>query len=245
MKFAGVILWLILAAGPAQARVFDITSEKVAGYFLATGGPSVLKTSAVLNEDNAAYTYSGEVPYNYSGEFGFLYAKSAMSLRFGFEILKPTALKDSKASNGTTDLYNVNSDVSVFMPKLGLEINLQRTATYRAFLQAYAGAASVSYKNDYTMINYAGQSDHSVEAKGTAVAYGGTLGVESHLTDTTTYVFEFGYRQMKVDGLKYGKDVTTFRGSQTAGDPVLDATGKPRTLDFTGGYISFGFRFYL
>lgn len=93
--------------------------------------------------------------------------------------------------------------------------------------------------------NFAGVTDHSVNAKGGGAVYGGTLGVESHLTDTTTYIFEFGYRQMKINNFKYSKDVTTFSGAVAAGDPVLDANGEARILDFTGGYVSLGFRFYL
>jgi hypothetical protein len=50
---------------------------------------------------------------------------------------------------------------------------------------------------------------------------------------------------MKIDNLKYSKDVTTFSGAKTAGDSVLDANGDKRILDFTGGYITIGFRFYM
>lgn len=245
MKLCWLVLSFVFMVARVEARVFNIGAEKFAGYFLVTGGPSAIKKNAFLNEDTTTNTYSGEVAYNYSGEFGFLYATPHVSLRFGFEIIKPSALKEVLANNGTTDIYSLNSDVTAYAPKLGLEINLQKTNTYRSFLQAYVGSGSVSYKNDYTIISYGGQTNHSVEGKGTAMLYGGSLGVESHLTDTTTYLFEFGYRQMKADSLKYSKDVTTFRGAQTAGSPVTDANGDARVLDFTGGYISLGFRFYL
>jgi len=239
------ILPFLLFLSHAQARVFNINSEKFAGYFLVTGGPSALKTQAFLDEDSLANTYSKEVTVNTTGEFGFLYSTPRVSLRFGFEIFKPTLLKDVVANNGSTDIYSLKSDVTAYAPKLGLEIHLHSTNTYRSFIQAYVGTGSVSYKNDYTILSYPGQSDHTVEGKGSATLYGGTLGVESHLTDTTTYIFEFGYRQMKVENLKYSRDTTTFSGAKTAGDPVLDASGNPRVLDFTGGYISLGFRFYL
>ncbi|WP_413290205.1 hypothetical protein [Bdellovibrio sp. HCB337] len=229
----------------AEARVFNINSEKFAGYFLATGGPSAIGQNAFLNEDATSTTYSADVKYNYTGEFGFLYSRPYVSMRFGFEVFKPSMLKDVVASSGATEIYSLNSDVVAFAPKLGIEFNVHSTANYRSFIQVFGGSASVSYKNDYTIISYGGQSDHSVSAKGTTTYYGGSLGVESHMTDTTTYIFEFGYRKMLVDNLKYSKDVTTFQGAQTAGSPVLDIDGNPRTLDFSGGFISIGFRFYL
>jgi hypothetical protein len=229
----------------AEARVFNINNEKFATYFLVTGGSSAIKQNAFINEANTTDTFTGEAAHNFTGEFGFLYSTPNVSLRFGFEIFKPSALKAVPANNGTTDIYTLNSDITGYAPKLGVEINLQKSSTYRSFLTAYVGSGSASYKNDYTIVSYPGVADHSVEAKGSQTLYGGSLGVESHLTDTTTYIFEFGYRQMKIDNLKYSKGVTTFSGAKTAGDPVLDANGQARSLDFTGGYISLGFRFYL
>lgn len=246
MKALWLALSLLMGMAQAEARVFNINNEKFASYFLFTGAPSVIKENAFAGEAAATDTYSGKVTYNYTGEFGFLYSTPAASLRFGFEIFKPSALKEVMATNsGGTDIYSLGSDITAYAPKVGIEINLQRTPTFRAFLSAVAGTGSVSYKNDYVILNYPGVSDHSVEAKGSGTLYGGSLGVESHLTDTTTYIFEFGYRQMKVDNLKYSKDVTTFGGGKVAGDEVLDASGTKRVLDFTGGYVSLGFRFYM
>ncbi len=65
------------------------------------------------------------------------------------------------------------------------------------------------------------------------------------MTDTTTVVVEFGYRQLKVDNLKYSKDVTTFSGAKSSGDAVVTSSGEKRELDFSGGFISLGFRFYM
>lgn len=246
MKSLALVLSLCLLAARAEARVFNMASETFASYFLISGGPSLVKKTAFAGEAAMTDTYSGSAGYNYTGEFGFLYATPAVSLRFGFEVFKPSALTGVTATNASsTDIYTLNSSVTAYAPKVGFEINLQKTQTYRAFLAAYAGTGSVSYKNDYTILSYGGVSDHSVEAKGSGTLYGGSLGVESHLTDTTTYLFEFGYRQMKFENLKYSKDVTTFSGAKVAGDDVLDANGDKRVLDFTGGYISIGFRFYM
>lgn len=246
MKFLVAAFFLCFFATRTEARVFNINKEKFAGYFLANGGPSLLKQNAFLNEARTTDTYTGTIGTNYGGEFGFLYATPAVSVRFGFEIFKPSTLTGVAAKDGGgADIYSLESAITGFAPKLGIEVNLQSTNTYRAFISAYAGTTSVSYKNDYTVTNFAGVTDHSVEAKGGGSVYGGTLGVESHLTDTTTYIFEFGYRQMKVNNFKYSKAVTTFGGAMASGDPVLDANGTARELDFTGGHVSLGFRFYL
>ncbi|MGZ3743161.1 MAG: hypothetical protein ACXWRA_04800 [Pseudobdellovibrionaceae bacterium] len=245
MKVLFVALFLCLNISRAEARVFDINSEKFASYFLVTDGPSAIKKNAFLNEVNTTNTFSSEAAYNYTGEFGFLYSTPVISLRFGFEVFKPSVLKGVVANDGSADIYTLDSNITVYAPKLGLEINLQKTPTYRSFITAYGGLGNASYKNQYTIMSYPGVADHAVETKGTGMLYGASLGVESYMTDTTTYIFEFGYRLMKITNFKYSKDVTTFSGAKTAGDPVLDADGLPRILDFSGGYISLGFRFYM
>jgi hypothetical protein len=246
LKLFVLVFASLLVMARAEARVFNMGAEKFAGYFIGSAGTSTIAKSAFLDEDAATTTYSDSVANNLSGEVGFMYAMDFLSLRFGFEIFRPSMLKDVTASNvGGTAIYSLNSDITGYVPKLGLEINLQKTTNYRAFFQAYAGTASVSYKNEYTIISYGGQSNHTVEGKGSTSMYGGTLGVESHLTDATTYIFEFGYRKMVVDNLKYSKDVTTFSGAKVAGDPVTDVNGNARVFDFTGAYMTFGFRFYL
>lgn len=246
MKIWWLAISLCMVMTRAEARVFNISNEKFASYFSLTYGPSAIGKNAFAGEAATTDTYSGGVGSNYTGEFGFLYSTPMVSLRFGFEVFKPSALKSVTATNsGGTDIYTVDSAITAYAPKLGLEINLQSSPTYRAFIAAYAGSGSASYKNDYTILSFGGVSDHSVEAKGSGMLYGGSLGVESHLTDTTTYIFELGYRQMKIDNLKYAKDVTTFSGAKVAGDDVVDAAGEKRVLDFTGGYVSLGFRFYM
>lgn len=232
-------LFILLVSGPAQARVFDINQEKFASYFLATGGPSAVKQAAFINEVNAAYTYDKEVGNNYTGEFGFLYSTPHASLRFGFEIFKPFALTEVVAQNAGVDVYTLKSDITGYAPKLGLELNLYKSKYYRAFLLGYVGSASVSYKNEYTT--------HTEEAKSSATLSGGSLGFEGLLTDTTTFILEGGYRSLNFLELNYANNVTTgIDGAAHAiGDPVLDINGDKRSLNFSGMYLSVGFRFYL
>jgi hypothetical protein len=238
-------LGIFLAAVSARARVFDINSEKVSGYFSAGIGPSSAGKMAFENEANTTTTYDKKADYNYSGEFGFMYSQPAVSFRFGFEILKPQTLTDVMATNGGTNTYSLQSAYTGYAPKFGIEANVHSTQDYRTFIQAFIGSANISIKNDYTIVSYPGVVNHSVEAKGTGSVYGGSLGVESHLTDNTTYVFEFGYRVLTIEEFSYSKAATTFSGNKAAGDPFVDVNGKARSLNMTGGYMSLGFRIYL
>lgn len=246
MKVLWGVLFIAVLGARAEARVFNINSEKFASYFLVTGATSQIKQNAFANEVNTTTTYSGgEVALNYTGEFGFLYSTPNVSVRFGFELYKPSALKQVVANDGSNDTYSLASDITGYAPKIGIELNLQKTNVYRSFIHAYIGSGSVTLKNDYTILNFAGVSDHSIDAKGSGSLYGGAIGVESHMTDTTTYIFEMGYRQLKFANMKYSKDVSTFSGGKNTGDPLTDTAGTARVLDFTGPYISLGFRFYM
>ncbi|WP_413570739.1 hypothetical protein ACLWBD_14105 [Bdellovibrio sp. HCB117] len=247
MKFW--LLPLLLLTSTAQARVFNIQKETFAAYFLVSGGGSAIGTEGLDGEASSSINYSGGVNYNYSGEFGFLYSVRYLNFRFGFEILKPSTL-DSTANNGTADLYSANSQILGYVPKVGVEVNLQSTASYRSFISATAGLASVTMKNAYTLTAdgqtaFPGVADHTAESKGSGTSLQASLGYEGNLSDTTTILVEFGYRQLKIDNLKYSKDVTTFSGAKSSGDAVLNTSGEQRELDFSGGFISLGFRFYM
>ncbi|UOF01064.1 hypothetical protein [Bdellovibrio reynosensis] len=246
---SSLFLLLIFLSPLAQARVFNINKENFAAYFLGTTGASNIGTSAVDDESSQTVTFDDETNYNFTGEFGLVYSRPWLSLRFGFEILRPWVL-ETKANNGTDDLYTAKVDLLGYIPKVTAEINLQGTNTYRSFLSVSAGTANLTMKNDYTLTAagsaaYAGVTDHSVEAKGTAPLLAASLGYEGFMTDTTTILVEFGYRQLNFDNMKYSKDVATFSGAKTSGSEVLKVDGEKREFDFTGGFISIGFRFYM
>lgn len=247
-RFRTFLFFLLFSASLAEARVFNINKDNVAPYFLVTGGSSQIATSALDDEGNAGVTYAGGVNYNYSGEFGFLYSRSGASLRFGFEILKPTLL-ETTASNGTSDLYTVQSELLGYVPKLTVEVNLHSGNSYRSFISMSAGSASLTMKNTYVLTAagqtaYAGVPDHTTESKATSTLLAASLGYEGLMTDNTTLIVEFGYRQLKFDNFVYSKDVTTFSGAKVSGDKVLTNTGADRAVDFIGGFLSLGFRFY-
>ncbi len=242
MKRLCLFVLLLFPLG-ASARVFSFTNETFAAYFSGYGGLSGLGTSAFNGEATPTMTYSPDVKYNYGGEFGFLYSKSLLNLRFGFEVLKPSQV-DSTASNGS-EQYVVSSDILGYAPKLSIEFNLRPTPQSRSFIALTVGSASVTLKNDYAFTAAYPGVDSTMEAKGSGTLLGASMGYEGILTDTTTIMCEVGYRNLLIDNLKYSKDVTTFTGAHASGDAVLNSSGEQRTLDFSGVIISVGFRFYL
>lgn len=243
-----VFLFLCAWITPAQARVFNINKESFAAYFLFTGGATSLGSSPVKNEAANGVVYAGDINYNYSGEFGFVYSRSLLNYRFGIEIIKPTML-EATASAGGSEVYKARSEILGFAPKLALEFNLHGNNTSRSYLSVAGGLANVTMKNHYTFS--AGQTqfptltDHGIDTKGSATLWAAALGYENLLTDTTTMAVEMGYRQLKVDRLQYTKDVGTFGGAKSSGDDVTNFDGSKRALDFSGGFISIAFRFYL
>ena len=238
----------LLLSSVAEARVFDISKDSVAPYFLFTGGSSAVGKSAYENEVSGV-NVSGNVGYNYSGEFGFMYSRKFANLRFGFEILKPQKLDNISGTNSSgTQLYTETSDILAYAPKLSVDINLHGTNEFRSFVSLSAGYGSVTLKNSYSY-TAAGSAaypgvDSSIEAKGTATLLAASLGYEGILSDTTTYVFEFGYRSLKFNSLEYSKAFTTMTGAVSSGDPMMNGSSK-RSIDLSGGFLSLGFRFYL
>ena len=239
---------LLLVTTSAQARVFDINKEVFAAYFGFTDGLSVVGSSAFKNEAGASVTYSSQVNYNYSGEFGFLVSNPYMSARFGFEVIKPQVLEGLSASNASATLYNMSSEIFGYLPKFGLEFGLRRDNTSRSFFSANGGYGSLTLKNVYSLTAagtaaYPGMAT-TLDAKGGAVMFGGSLGHEMLLSDTTTMLFEIGYRYFKVSNLKYSSGGSFFGATYAAGDDVQN-TGKAREIDLSGSYIGITFRFYM
>ena len=231
-----------------EARVFNIARENIAPYFSFSGGGVQTATAAFDGEAGSNITYSGTLNYNYTIEVGALYSHEAVSLRLGFEAMKPFALT-SIGNDGTSDLYTATSEIMGYMPKVALELTLNSDQTTRSIFSIYGGAASLSMKNSY-LLTAAGQaafpgvSDHGIDTKASATLAGASLGVEGLFTDTTTLLFEFGYRQLIFNNFTYTNDVTTFTGTKAAGDKVVKISGVDRALDFTGVFVSIGFRFY-
>lgn len=238
-------LVLLLIPVMVDARVFDINNEKLASYLVFNMGMSGSPKSAFENEANTSYVYSKEVKYNTGADFGILYATSFLNYRFGFEILKPDILQDVSATNGGATVYKVESQAVAYAPKLGIELNLRRANNNRSFAFGYMGSASFNLKNSYSASTIAPVGAHTVEMSSSAQLIGYGIGQEGYMTDTTTYLFEVGFRQLNFNSLKYKSDVTTFSGAKTAGSKVADVDGNAREINLGGYYLSLGFRIYM
>jgi hypothetical protein len=239
----------ILSMGvTAEARVFDINRDAVAPYFTLMGGPSAVGKSGYENEASNV-TVSGDSKYTYGGEFGCVISRKDINLTFGLELLKPASVAGfSGVNTGGTQVFSGDSDAFGYAPKVGIEITLHGDNESRSFVSAGLGYATIALKNAYTLSS-AGTSaypgvDTLIESKGTATEISAGLGYEGVLSEQTTYVFQFGYRQLKIDNLKYSHDYNTFNGAVSSGDTVKDGASN-RQLNLSGGFISLGFRFYM
>lgn len=245
----GLLVFLLAWPLSGHARVFDLSRETFAAYFMGSAGISALGSGAVSGESGSTVTFSEESKNLYSGEFGFMYSRPQVSFRFGLEFLSPSAMKESVANNGTSDLYAVDSMIQAYVPKLTVEINVRGAAQQRSYVGFAVGSANLTLKNDYTM-KAAGSAlwpgmDTAAEGKGSGTLMAMSLGHEGLLSDTTTYALEFGYRYLKIDNMKYSSAANLFGTSHASGDAMKTQAGANREIDLSGIYIGLSFRFYL
>lgn len=236
-----------MMASSAQARVFNLTKESFASYLSLGYGPvNTARDAAFAGETNAVTSYTGQVPYVQGGEFGFVSAGQFLSWRFGFEMIKPPVVNGT-ARSATAALYDIKSDITGFMPKVGLDINLLRGASGRLYLTSYVGQASFTVTNDYSNLTIAPNTAFTEKYKGNSQVWSAGVGGEFAAFDTTSLTLEAGYRRMAVNELIYGAAVTAdfSNTARAVGDGVYLANGERRKLDFSGFYASLGARFWL
>jgi len=242
--YAKIVTTIFFSAIFCQARVLSLSDEKFASYFSVEGGSSLLKTTPFDENLASIDSYSDEYKLGLGGEFGFVYSSPYLAWRFSFEILKPSKLKEVQGLASSTAQYIVDSDVTAVAPKLGLEIHLNKKPNNRFYLFGYYGSSNLTMTQAYTGV-VSPNSDHTVEAKGSAAEMGGGLGFEMSFVDTTSFVIEVGYRSLIFKEIKYSKDVTTFQGAKTVGEALTNLNGENRSLNFSGYTASIGFRFWL
>ncbi len=239
------VFCLSFGSALAEARIFNLTKEKFASYLVMNYGTSRVGDDLFRGE-SAATDYSEALNANLGGEFGFVSMMGPMSLRFGFEILKPAPLKGVEARDpGGSTLYEISSDVTGFVPKFGMDLNVVTRPSYRVFAYGAIGQAHLTVKNEYTNLTVAPNADFTTEMRSSSRSLSGGLGVEYAAFDLTSVVLEVGYRQLQFKKLTYGAAVTDTRGAHDAGDKATLDTGEDRTLDFSGWTVSLGARWWL
>lgn len=231
-------------AESAQARVFNLTKERFASYLSATYGPSKIQ-DGLFELESSATDYSASLTIQQGGEFGFIYATPKVSWRFGFELIQTQSLKGVEASTGSTTSYEVSNNTQVYLPKVGIELNLRTMDSWRVYLFGHFGTATLSSTQTYSSLAIAPNADFESKYKGAATAQGGGIGYEFGAFDTTSVMLELGYRQMTFTKVLYAVDVTDFQGAHVIGDNVKKTDNSARTLDFSGAYVAMGARWYL
>lgn len=249
--FSLLLSGILLLSWKSEARVFDINKESFASYLRVNGGTSLQADNSFAKSSGTGMSFDKSVKYNYGYEFGFLYASRYLGVRFGIEVLRPDDLKDVVGSNAAgTSLYTFRSELSAVVPKMAFEFNLKQWSTSRWFLYAEAGQATVTLQNSYTFTT-AGTTqfalaDFREEGRGSVLTYAGGTGFETLLSDTTTIVFEAGYRQLTVNTLVHQTSVTAFGPTTvTKGDSMVNSDGSAREVNLNGAYAGLALRFYI
>ncbi len=238
-----LLLFILFFSPLLQARVFDLSKQKFGSYLIFSSSQSNLKETPFAGltvADDFSDTYKLPV----GGEFGLMYEDNNVGFRFGFEIIKPPPV-EGYAKNSSSTKYYYKDNISVLVPKLAMEINFISKPTYRFLGYGFFGQANLVESTEYSAVAIAPSSSHTVDAKAAANMSGGGVAFEFCAFDTTTLIFEVGYRQLKFTNLIYSKDVTTFAGAVTSGTSIKNSDGSDHQIDMTGAYAALGFRIFL
>ncbi len=219
-----------------------MTRETTGSYLTGTMGNVSVNQNLYQNESSVT-NYTEGVNTLMGGEFGLFRVTERATFKLGFEILIPKAIKVATASSGGVTQYNINSTGIIYSPKFGMDLNMLFGSMYRWIISGSIGMARLSQKNEYkeTILPV---GDHTVEYMGDTITWTASTGIEYYIMDTTTLVFEVGYRSLNFQSIKYAKSVTTFTGEQNGSDTAHEYSGADRTANFSGIVGGLGFRFY-
>lgn len=235
----------------AQARVFDMNKESLSAYLKGSYWSQPIKNTAMSESAGTGVELDANFKNNLSGEFGFVYSAGSINWRFGFEVIRPPPIVNGSGTDASgTALYDVNSEAAAYSPKVGIELNFLRQSLVRAFIYGGYGSAYMTGRNSY-VLSSAGTTtlapvvDFYEDLRSTASLIDASLGFEVLMADTTTFVLEAGYRDLKFMKIKHNRDVTGFQGAVVKGDPAMNMDGSDRTLNLSGPYAAVHFRFWL
>jgi hypothetical protein len=257
MNFLSIALLMLSiwcwSGSAAQARVYSIDGETLAPYIGGTWGPGFENNGVSLSSSNTTTPITLNVKHSSSpaGEFGIVYSQKAANIRFGLEILRPVELEAVPGKDVTqAELYTLTSEVSVLIPKMVAELNIKKWSASRVILALGAGYANMAGRNSYAFTStgnstYPGMTDFYEDLRANSILSEGSLGFESVLSDTTTYYFQAGYRQLNFTEMKHNREVTTFQGPVNKGDLAKNSDGTSRSLDLSNYFVGISFRFWI
>jgi hypothetical protein len=252
MKKLRIILFVLLVLPLSlQARVFNINDETIATTVKGAWSPSSVLQNHFADTSGADITIDDAVNFNLGGEIGLVFTAPRAAFRLSIESIHPNPIVAKSGTNSAAQkMFAFDSDISVLLPKADIDFTIKSGDTWRIFFSLGGGVGTLSYKNSYALTAagqtaFAGLVDFSEEGTSTATMMEGAINFEHLFTDTTTIVFELGYRQLKFDSMIFSKNVTSFTGAHRKGDVVLNADSTAKQVDFTGFAGGICFRFYL
>ncbi len=248
----GSLVFIILFAVPSEARIFSFSEQGFGAYLEGSIGTNQIGQDPFAANLGSDVSISEEYAYTQSGKFGIAYnLKSNLVLMAGFEYLKPQSITGASGKNNSgTELYLFSSSARGHNPIASFEYTYRRIKNLRYFLGGGFGMGEVIIDNKFE-INSTGQSELGLQSYnekiyGTAMNGYLSIGLEAHFVDTSTFVIQAGHRLFKVHEFKHKSEVTTLsQGAVSDGDIVLNEDGSKRKADFSGPFISVGFRFYI
>ncbi|MCB0413883.1 MAG: hypothetical protein KDD50_06090 [Bdellovibrionales bacterium] len=257
-NFLAISLLILFVSIPGQARVFNFSSESIGAYFNATGQSSLLDRDPFVNSSGANTQFSNNgFEYHPGFELGVVSILSkGFTITTSLQILKSDLYPRNFVGfdSGGTKLLDVTSSVFALNPKISFEFDMSNKGTTRSYMHFGVGYADITIDQAYTL-TAAGQSTYSFSAseyveklRTYGLSYTVGLGYEFLAIDNVTLNLEAGYRVLPLADLTYKaaySELLTQPGSAQAGDSALDNNGKKRSMEFGGGYIGVGFRFYI
>jgi hypothetical protein len=247
-----IFVFLLLSFSVAQARVFDFGKEKFGTYLRGTYQPYATGTDPFANSSGALTTrFGSQYDYLPAYEFGFLYRASRLIWKFGFELIQPAPMKGNTGMNNPgTKFFDFTTEMSTYIPKIGLEYSIKQWTVSRLYFGAEFGPATMTLQNNYTMTSsgtaaYPGVTDFREEVKGTGNSIAAMLGFETLMSDTTTMNFDIGYRSLIIGDQMHNVAVQSFQGVVARDAPAMTNTGTKRSLDLSSYYVGFSLRIWV
>lgn len=251
--FRLALIFILLAGGQAQARVFNPKDSIFAAYLRGSGGQSNLGHSAYAfsSGDDTRFELKDKPAYHYSGEVGLMFMISDQSrIRIGFEGLQAREV-EAVGKVGGAKAMDVTSRVLSMMPTANLELDFSQGEGTKYFTFAGVGYAKVTSTNIYDLNAtglgaYGLSDDYKETVSGNAIMGQVGVGAEWPAIDNVNFSFELGYRYLVASKLNYENSQNTAEGTTVEDGAAKIRNGtEARTLDMSGMFVGFSFRFFI
>ncbi len=250
MRVSLALSILFLFSVPAKARVFDFKGESAAAYLRGTYGTIALGKQAFADSGGASLTFNETSQYGYTGELGFAFTVKAVTLRLGFEVLRPQSFNGVEAKDAAgTIQYNLNTSVIGGGGIVNLDFLFAQGARSRFYVTLGGAYSKLTIRNEYIFTDagattYATPS-YTEEGSAYAMSMMAGLGWEAAMADSVTFSLDTGYRSLIATGFKHERQSQTVMGNVAVGDSMRNRDGTDRKLDLSGFWVGAGFRFYI